>query len=553
MLESLNRILPLPYPHFMGFAPLDVWWRLLTQDRAYTKIPARYWPRLAAALCTSALGTLLTLPERLLLLPFLPTSPFPPPTSHLPLPTSDIPHPTSDILFILGYYRSGTTHLHYLLSCDPHLATPRWYQMLAPQGFVLSWTFLRYFLVPFLSSSRPQDDVAYGPEYPAEDDFGVCNSSASCTMPGRMALPDCWEYYARFQSLDTLTAPELSRFRAAQLALTWKLSKLSRARMLLLKTPSHTARVAELSRLYPTARFIHLHRDPTPVLRSNVALHRRFAPFLLQPHPGDDEIRRRVIAEYDATDRKFLADAAQLPANRVTRLRYEDLIADPIGQLRAAYSHLGLNFSQEFHQRAAVYLHSVREYRSASEKPTGSQGDQREAIATATELDWMHSAFNHDRPAIALVPSLPTSDFQLPTSDFLFTPPTAALVAASFSFAAWMMIAAATLNRLDFLAWPVGVAIGLSALKSAGTHNKRGTTALGLWSLLLTLLVILAAAYPATWLAVRATFSPENLAHHVWLATRRGVLAWNNIVWIVLGLMTAYRYASRQHVRPPGL
>lgn len=548
MLESLDRIFPLPYPHFMGFAPLDAWWRVLTRDRAYTKIPARYWPRIATGLCTSALGTVLTLPERLLLAPLLPKQ-----ASDLASSKSEIRNPQSEVLFVLGYYRSGTTHLHYLLSCDPQLSTPRWYQMLAPQGFALSWTFLRYFLVPFLSSSRPQDDVAYGPEYPAEDDFGICNWSAACAMPGRMVVPACWEHYKRYQTLEGLTATELDEFRSTQLALTWKLDRLSGGRTLLLKTPSHTARVAELARLYPTAKFIHLHRDPTPVLRSNVALHQRFAPFLFQPYPGDEEIRRRVIDEYDRTERKFLADSAPLPADRVVRLRYEDLIGDPLNQLRAAYTQLGLTFSPEFDRRARVYLESVRDYRAAAEKPKTTTTDNRATIAPAPELAWMHAAFRHDQPALLPAPALATSTLPLPPSDLLLTPSTAALVAACFSFAAWMAIAAATQNRLDFLAWPVGVAIGLSALKSAGTHNRRGTTALGLWSLFLTLAVILAAAYPATWLAVRNVFSPENLTHHVWLATRRGVLAWNNIIWVVLGLTTAYRYASRQHVRPPGL
>lgn len=540
MLESLNRIFPLPYPHFMGFASLDAWWRVLTHDRAYAKIPARYWPRIVAGLCTSTLGTALTLPERLLVAPFLPTP-------HSPNPIA------SPVVFVLGYYRSGTTHLHYLLSCDPELSTPRWYQMLAPQGFALSWTFLRYFLVPFLSSSRPQDDVAYGPEYPAEDDFGICNWSAACAMPGRMVVPACWEHYKRYQTLEGLTAAELDEFRRTQLALTWKLDRLSGGRTLLLKTPSHTARVAELSRLYPNAKFIHLHRDPTPVLRSNVALHQRFAPFLFQPYPGDDEIRSRVIEEYDRTERRFLADSATLPADRFVRLRYEDLISDPLGQLRTAYAQLNLDFTPEFDRRARVYLESVRDYRAASEKPKNNSTDNRSTIAPAPELSWMYEAFGHDKPAIKPATSLSTFHNPQPTSNSLFTPFTAALTAASFSFAAWMAIAAITQNRLDFLAWPVGVAIGLSALKSAGTHNQRGTTTLGLWSLFLTLVVILAAAYPATWLAVRNVFSPENLTHHVWLATRRGVLAWNNIIWIVLGLTTAYRYASRQHVRPPGL
>jgi hypothetical protein len=545
-LDPIDRVLPLPYPHFMGFAPLDVWLKLLARDGAWKKIRPRYYPRIAGALFTSALGTAVTLPERLLLAPFLPR-----PAS---APTSDIRHPISNIVFVLGYYRSGTTHLHYLLSCDPNLATPRWYQMLAPQGFGLSWTFLRYFLVPFLSSKRPQDDVAYGPEYPAEDDFGVCNLSGACAMPGRMVLPGCWEYYSRFHSLEGLSEPELSRFRRAQLAITWKLAKVNRGRGLLLKSPSHTARLAEMARLYPNAKFIHLHREPEAVLSSNVAMHRRFAPFLLQPHPGDEEIRRRVIAEYDRTERKFLAESAALAPGRLVRMRYEDLIADPMGQIRSAYSALGLPMTPEFESAAGAYLESVRDYRAAGEK--GKSSTERAAAQPAPELAWMREAFGHDRPAVPAANAAraefdSTGSSDSPTS--FFTGKTAALVAAAFCFAAWMCISAAARDRLDFLAWPTGVAIGLSALRGAGANGRRGTTALGLWSLALTLIVILAAAYPATWLSVRGRFSPIELPYNVWLATRHGVLATNNFIWLLLGLTSAYRYASRKHIRPPGL
>jgi hypothetical protein len=555
MLETLNRILPLPYPHFMAFAPLDAWWRLLTRDKAYAKIPPRYYPRVAGGLFTSCLGTALTLPERLLLAPFLPTT-----RSTLPTPP----------LFILGYYRSGTTHLHYLLSCDPNLATPRWHQMIAPQGFILSWTFLRFFLVPFLSSKRPQDDVAYGPEYPAEDDFGVCNWSAACSLPGRIALPQCWGFYSRFHGLGNLSPPELARFHRAQLGISWKLGKLNPGRTLLFKTPSHTARVAELARLYPRAKFIHLHRDPRPVLRSNVAMNRRLTPHFLQPHPGDEEIRRRVIAEYDATERKFLAESADIAPDRIVRVRYEDLIADPIGQVKIAYDRLGLPFTPEFARRAMAYLDSVRDYRAAPEK-------SREAMATASvatdrdaeELAWMHAAFGHDRPAAAprdpamrirelgILSNTPSVD---PLAEGeridrdesegpLLNAWTGPLVTAAFCFAAWLLVAAFSRDRMDWLAWPSGVAIGLAALRT----GRRGTALLGMWALALTLVVILATALPATWLSVRDRFSPVNLSHHVWLAARRGVMAWNNLLWIGLGLMTAYRFASRQHVRPPGM
>jgi hypothetical protein len=365
-----------------------------------------------------------------------------------------------------------------------------------------------------------------------------------------MALPGCWDYYSRFHSLDELSDAERSRFRRAQLAVTWKLAKLKPGRGLLLKTPSHTARLAELARLYPNARFIHLHREPGPVVKSNVAMHRRYAPFLLQPHPGDEEIRKRVIAEYNATERKFLAESAALPEGRVVRIRYEDLIADPVGQVRGAYTRLGLEITPKFETRMGGYLNSVREYRSASEKPGGKSEPER-----APELEWMHAAFGHDRPAVsaAAAESTVAPAEPEPGAEPLLTGSTAPLVAAAFCLAAWMLVAAVAKDRMDFMAWPVGATIGLAALRAAGTNGKKGSAGLGVWALALTFIVILCAAYPATWLAVRQTFRPERLAYHVWLATRHGMLAFNNFLWVGLGLASAYRFASREHVRPPGL
>lgn len=531
----------LPSAHFMAFAPLDAWFRILR--RARTRIAPRYWPRLAWCLFTSAIATAATLPERLLLAPFLAAA-----IRRRPAAASSPP-----TVIILGYYRSGTTHLHYLLSCDPGLVTPRWYQMLMPQGFALSWGLLRYFLVPFLSSTRPQDDVAYGSEYPAEDDFGVCNWTVACAMPGRMVLPGCWDFYSRFHTLEGLSPAERERFLRAQHGLTWKLSALNPRRGILFKTPSHTARVRALVDLYgDRVKFIHLHRDPTPVLRSNVAMHRRFEPFLFQDHPGDDEIRRRIIAEYNATERAFLADAASLPDSGrgvIARMRYEDLIADPIGQLRRCYTELNIPFTPEFESRAAAYLETVGNYRSAAER-TKTKSDDRDQITPAPELDWMLEAFGHTKSEVGSRKSEVQTPVPKPAASPLPTssPHIHAALAALWCLAIWLLIAYLTANRFDALIWPTGIAIGLAALKSA----RRGTLALGLWAGFLTLSVLLAVAYPVSWITEYRTRSPVPW-DHVFLSAQKGLLAWNNLFWAFLGVVTAFRFASREHVRPPGL
>src|SRR5262245_62023548 len=110
-----------PYPHFMGFAALDVWFRLLFS--CPISIPPRYWLRLAFALVLSLLFTVLTLPERVLTGLWL----------KLWRPRNPLPGP----MIVLGYYRSGTTLLQYLLSRDPNLYAPHWAQAFAPQGFCL--------------------------------------------------------------------------------------------------------------------------------------------------------------------------------------------------------------------------------------------------------------------------------------------------------------------------------------------------------------------------------------------------------------------------------
>ena len=69
-------------------------------------------------------------------------------------------------MFVLGYFRSGTTFLQNLLAADPDLRSPSWPQVLAPQAFVPGWFFLRYFFVPLLPLTRLGAVVPVGARLP---------------------------------------------------------------------------------------------------------------------------------------------------------------------------------------------------------------------------------------------------------------------------------------------------------------------------------------------------------------------------------------------------
>src|SRR5215471_6092399 len=79
-------------------------------------------------------------------------------------------------IFVLGFWRSGTTLLHELLCCDSRFGFPSTYACLNPAHFLLSerWT------VPHFDRevARPMDDVRYSWASPQEDEFALLTLGA---------------------------------------------------------------------------------------------------------------------------------------------------------------------------------------------------------------------------------------------------------------------------------------------------------------------------------------------------------------------------------------
>lgn len=516
----------LPLPHFMALAPLDAWARLFFRRPRLTG--PRYLARLALAMFTSYFGTCVTLPERLALAPYLWLR-FrgPRPTLHRP------------VVIIAGYFRSGTTHLHYLLSCDPQMRTPRWVHVCAPQGFFASWALIRWMMIPFVSNSRPQDDVAFGPEWPSEDDFALNNWVLASSLPGRFIYHSQHPHYDRWHFLEGLSERELSRWRRVQAAFCWKFMACSRRRILLLKSPSHTARVRELSELFgPDLRLIHITREPDSVVKSNVRMAERLEPFALEPLPPLDQIRQRVTDEFVRTEEKFLAEAASLPPGSVARMRFEDLINDPLGQLRRCYHELGLTWTDAAERGFRRYLGAVRDYKPRHHAPISSKNLE-------PRLQQLASHFGHDAPPVEPAPIDHEPQRSREPRAIALTWLMVPLLGAG-----WVALTALLKERFDPLVWVIGIVLGYVAVRTAG----RGSLRLGVIASLAFLCTLGLAIYPATFFGSAHKYQgdlSQKLAT-TWVTVGRHATVANHLFYTACGLVSAFRIATRQHVRPPG-
>lgn len=520
----------MPTGHFMGLAPLDVWVRLLVACRC--RIGPRYWLRLAAAMGTSLLATLITLPERVLLWPVL-AAKF--------RGTAPTYTPRRDAIVIVGYFRSGTTHLHNLLSTHPDIVTPRWVQAMSPHGFWLSWGFLRLALVPFLPNTRPQDDVGFGPDWPAEDDFAHNNWALASTLPGRLVLPQARAQWAAFSTLAGLPDRDLSRWRRVTAAFAWKVGVASRGRRhLLLKSPSHTGKVAELHRLFAgRVRFVHISRDAGDVVRSNVAMHARLGGQSLQPLPRDEETREAVIREYVEAETRFQSDAAALPPDRAVRLGYDELVAAPIAAFARVCEATGLAWDDRVRARAERYLAEVGTYEARARTAAAEPSDPR--LDALNKMLALPAASQPNGAEAAAVPGRPAGAGPARSR---WRGVAAVWVSAAAGLGVWLLLAHLTESRLDMLAWPLGGLVGVAALRARG----RGDAVLGAWAAVGALALVAASVWPLPAVASGWT-GPDRLNN---LRTAYGTFN-NNYLYLLFGMVTAYRYASRKFARPPGL
>ncbi len=263
-------------------------------------------------------------------------------------------------VFILGHWRSGTTLLHNLLINDPQFAYPNLFQTTHPLAMLVREEMIENALRDAEAHGRPMDNVQITFRSPGEDEAALAVLSLRSPLIGWL-FPRREAHYDRYLTFRDVPEADRQRWEDALLFFMRKLTYRYNKR-LLLKSPQHTGRVRHLLRLFPDARFIHIHRDPYTVFRSTQRLFGRAVPeaYLQQPPPGghDEGILRRYRAMYTA----FFDDRDLIPAGQYIEVAYEDLEHDMMAAMARIYEALNLPGFAEMQPALKQYVDSLSDY-----------------------------------------------------------------------------------------------------------------------------------------------------------------------------------------------
>lgn len=266
-------------------------------------------------------------------------------------------------IFIVGHWRSGTTHLYNVLSQSSRFAYVSPYATALPWDFLLLGKWLSGLLERALPKQRYIDSIPVTPTSPQEDEIGLANMTTLSFYHALYFPKHFGRFFREGLYFDGVAPHEVGEWRRLLRYYYLKLSIEQPGRRLLIKNPVYTARIALLKSMWPEAKFIHIYRNPYKVFFSMRNFYEKlFEEFALQDWDHLD-IDEHILETYERMMTAYERDIALVPPHNRIELRFDDFQANPMAEIKSIYDRFGIGGFEDDKPDYEAYLDSVSTYK----------------------------------------------------------------------------------------------------------------------------------------------------------------------------------------------
>ena len=266
-------------------------------------------------------------------------------------------------IFIIGHWRSGTTYLHELLSFDPQFSYISLWNTMLPDSFLILEP-MKKFLSRFLPSTRPMDQIEVAADGPYEDEAGL-SVIYNWSFFHALHFPrNAEEQYLKSIHFHDFSDMEIKNWKKIYLKFLKTVSFSNSEKRLVLKNPPNSTRIKEILEIFPDAKFIHIYRNPYMVYLSTKKMRRKVLDKLALQNAYEEEIEEQVINNYKRLMKSLFEQKKKIPSHNLIEISYEDLVKDPLKQVKNIYEKLNINGFEKAKPEFEVYLNSKKDYKT---------------------------------------------------------------------------------------------------------------------------------------------------------------------------------------------
>jgi hypothetical protein len=300
-------------------------------------------------------------------------------------------------VFILGYFRSGTTYLQKLMLSDSRFGFISLLDVYFPYTPRFLLRILKSLLQRLIGTFRIPDpwfnDRILDLGSPHEEDAWMASAGWPCSAYWTYVFPK-----TGIRHLGQYIPGDAEHRREWQIFYNRLIRKLSNAqgkKHLLLRSPPNTGRVKALLEMFPRARFVFIHREVHPLFSSMYNLMEKVIEkhFTLQKieKPEREDL---IFTSYRMLMQEYLWNRGAIPEGRLVEVRYEDLLNAPSEIIEHIYLRLGLTLDTETRRNLDMVVQ-----RESSYRPREHSIDPITAGKIDTFWGDLAAWFKHIRPA----------------------------------------------------------------------------------------------------------------------------------------------------------
>ena len=281
-------------------------------------------------------------------------------------------------IFLIGHWRSGTTHLHNLMSSAPFFSTIDFGQTAMPHNLLNVTRFIgRAAVATAVPKDRGMDQVKMGMKEPQEEEMALGNLNTVSYYNVFYYPQEMKEQFERSIFQEGLSEEERAKFEEVYVRLLRKLSIAGKHKPLLLKNPASTARIALLDRLFEGVRFVHIVRNPFEVFASMLHHYPRlFNAFAWQTFE-DVDLEEMVFYKYRRLMQGYL-EQRELVSDRLVETSYERIVSDPVAEIEKVYDRFDLDERDKAMEYVRSYAERGKDYKRNQYQLTRAQVERIE-------------------------------------------------------------------------------------------------------------------------------------------------------------------------------
>ena len=172
-----------------------------------------------------------------------------------------------DPIFIIGFFRTGTTYLHLMFAKDKNLAYMSNLEGYTPNFYLSFEKMSRDLLQGSLPPTRPMDNVPLLLDEPIEEEYAV-GAVSKYSFYNSLIFPKKFDYFAKFLTMDEANSCDINTWKTAYHRGLQKVTFKKEGKQLVLKNPPNAFKIKYLLKMYPNAKFIYTYRDPYTLFTS---------------------------------------------------------------------------------------------------------------------------------------------------------------------------------------------------------------------------------------------------------------------------------------------